>query len=255
MTEATEVGTTSSEVGCAMGDAPAAPSAETFAPSGQLDVSNEVGRAEGSSEGTESPTSHLGYQDLSLAEFRAERSGEFLEPMSRSYAIETFSSPDGLVERVNPDFGDKSGAYDANCADCARAFERSWRGHFEEAAGRSVEIEPGTGFVVEGEPSGETEEWAGERFSDVYDTDDLHDRIGVAGHGASAIVHTDFVGPDGTPGGHAYNIVNDHGEVKVCDAQIHSVAPWTSPSIHAELDGLSTRHRVMAWNAEGSRIW
>lgn len=252
MVDSAELG---SEVGSAIGDAPmTSSSSETQASPEQLDVSSETGRVEGI-ETAESPTNHLGYKDQALAEFRAERSDEFLEPMSRPYAIEPFSSADGLVERVNPDFGDKSGAYDANCADCARSFERSWRGQLEEAAGRSVEIDPKEGFVVEGEFSSETEQWAGERFSDVYDTADLHDRIEVAGHGASAIVHTEFVGPDGTPGGHAYNIVNEHGEVKVCDAQTHRVMPWTQASIHAELDGLSTSHRVMAWNAKGSRIW
>lgn len=237
-----------------MGDTSVMPAGEMDASSGELNIDHGTGRLEGT-ESAELPTNHLGYKDRSLAEFRAERSGEFLEPMSRTYVIEPFTSPEHLAERVNPDFGDKSGAYDANCADCARSFERSWRGQFEEAAGRSVEIEPGEGFVVEGESSAETEEWAGERFSDVYDTTDLHARIQVAGHGTSAIVHTDFVGPDGTPGGHAYNIVNDHGQVKVCDAQTHQVAPWTETSIHPELDELHTQHRVMAWNAYGGRIW
>ena len=255
MAAGSELRATSTEVDAVMGDCtPANPTAEAVASGGELQLNDEVARI-GSHHETELPTNHLGYKDHSLAEFRAERSEEFLDPMSRTYAMEPFSPPERLVERVNPDFGDQSGAYNANCADCARSFERSWRGQFEEAAGRSVEIEPGEGFVVEGELSSETEKWAGERFSDVYDTDDLHDRIQAAGHGASAIVHTNFVGPDGTSGGHAYNIVNDQGAIKVCDAQTHTVAPWKQTSVHPELDGLSSQHRVMAWNADGNRIW
>lgn len=189
-----------------------------------------------------------------LAEFRSEHSDEFLEPMARSYPIDSFSEPEGLVERINPDYGDPSGAYDQNSADCSRSFERSWRGDFEEAAGRAVEVEAGHGFVVQGEPSSETEEWAGGRFTDVYDSDGLRSSLRDGGHGSSAIVHTDFIGPDGAPGGHAYNVVNDHGTIRVCDAQVHAVTPWTEGSIHPEL-GASTWHRAMAWGPDGTRIW
>lgn len=189
-----------------------------------------------------------------LSEFRAQHSEEFLEPMSRSHPIDKFSSPEQLVERINPDYGDRSGAYDQNCADCARSFERSWRGDFEEAAGRAPEVEPAGGLVAHGEDSARTEEWAGERFADVYDSNALQSSLQQGGHGSSAIVHTVFTGPDGAEGGHAYNVVNDHGTIRVCDAQVHTVMPWTEGSIHQEL-GPSTRHWAMAWGPDRTRIW
>lgn len=228
--------------------------ANTFADSAWVEspgpVSIEQTRAEVEHSELEK-SNHLGFKDDPLREFRSTRPDEFLEPISRTHPVEAFSPPENLIDKINPDYGDPSGSYDVNCADCARSFERSWRGDFEEAAGRA----PDRDQVVDGEPSSETEDWAGEKFSDVYNSDDLRDRLETAGHGASAIVHTDFVGPDGDYRGHAFNVVNDQGVLKVCDAQTHEVGPWTGSAIHPDLDGLWTRHRAMAWNSHGSRVW
>lgn len=212
--------------------------------------SSDLGRPE-----AVAPEQH-GFRDRTAAEFRSQHPGEFLEPMARPYPVEKFAEPERLVQRVNPDFGEKSGCYDVNCADCARSFEQGWRGHLEEAAGRV----PDRALVVEGEEASLperpslTEEWAGERFRPVDDTDAFRDRMLDAGHGASAIVHTQFVGPDGMGGGHAYNVVNDHGRLKVCDPQEGMVSVWTDGTIHPDLPP-TTSHLAMGWNAAGSRIW
>ncbi|HWB37774.1 MAG TPA: toxin glutamine deamidase domain-containing protein [Rugosimonospora sp.] len=198
-----------------------------------------------------------GYRDRPLYEFRVRHAEEFLDGTSwrPDREIEPFSDPGTLVEKVNPDLGERSGAYDSNCADCARCFERSWRGHLEEAAGRSVEVQPDGGLGAEGEYSPETEEWAGEPFRDIgADPESLREHLLAAGHGASAIVHTEFLDAEGADGGHAYNVVNDHGSIRVCDAQLATTFDWRAGSIHPLLDR-PTAHRTMAWDARGERIW
>lgn len=195
-----------------------------------------------------------GYMDRPLAEFREQHSEEFLEPMARPQRIEPFSDPESLVERINPDFGSRGSMYDVNCADCARSFERSWRGFLEEAAGRAPQIEPGSGLQAGGELSEQTEEWSGEKFRDAFDPSELRARLEAGGHGSSAIVHTQFVDANGNPGGHAFNVVNSGGEVRVCDAQTHETFSWDPVSIRPEL-GPSATHRAVAWNANGERIW
>lgn len=195
--------------------------------------------------------SDAGYRDQPLREFRAEHEGEFLEPMARTYPVERFGDPDEVVRRINPDYGDASGYYDINCADCARSVERTWRGDHEEAAGRLVQVDA-DGNRYEGEFPAETEEWAGERFTETPQTDALRERLEAGGHGSSAIVQTSF-DFDGDRLGHAYNVVNHHGELRVCDGQTGETFPWAPGSIY-EL-GENQTHLAMAWNGRGERIW
>lgn len=197
-----------------------------------------------------------GYRDRPMYEFRAERCEEFLDGTSwgPGREIPQFSDPDDLVERINPDFGERSGAFDNNCADSARCFESSWRGQLETAAGQSVEVQPHGGLGAQGELSAETERWAGERFTPVGNPESLRRTLEDVGHGASAIVHTEYVNPNGHLGGHAYNVVNSHGEIRVCDSQTRETLAWDPTSIRPELGPMAT-HRAMAWDAEGTRVW
>ena len=199
-------------------------------------------------------TNHLGYKDRPLAEFRTTKENEFIEPKIATYPVEPFENPRRLVERTNPNFGDPSASYDRNCADCARSFERSWRGDFEEAAGRSPQMTSTGEYMPIGESSGMTEEWAGERLRDVYGADDLRTMLSQSGHGSSAIVHTRFMDEDGASGAHAYNVVNHHGKIEVCDPQIGEVFGWAQNTIHPKL-GPHAEHTAMAWDAQGNRTW
>lgn len=220
----------------------------------------DVGESFGSAERTElppvDPPVEGGYRDRPMYEFRAQHRDEFLDgtQWSSPREIEPFSDPDHLVERVNPDFGDPTTAYDNNCADCTRSFEQSWRGHFEQAAGRSVEIQPEGGLGATGEMSSETEEWAGDKFRDIYDPEGLRAGLEAGGPGSSAIVHSEFVDRNGDPGGHAFNVVNDGGRIRVCDAQTHETFDWEPGTIRPGL-GDVTAHRAMAWGPRGERIW
>ena len=195
-----------------------------------------------------------GFKDRPLHEFREEHRGEFVEPIARTHPIEAFSDSAGLVERINPEYQDGTDRFDRNCADCARSFERSWRGDFEEAAGRAPQLDVDGRVEPHGEPSSETEEWADDRFTPTPDTEDLRAALVAGGHGSSAIVHTVFEDADGAPGGHAYNVVNEHGQIRVCDAQIHGTFDWTAGTIHPLISD-RPEHLAMAWDANGDRTW
>jgi hypothetical protein len=196
----------------------------------------------------------LGFKDVPLSDFRATREGEFIEPALETYPVEPFGDPQNIVERINPNFEAGAEPYRNNCADCARSFERTWRGNREEAAGRAPqETSPGV-YEVEGETSLVTEQWAGESFRDVYRVEDLHAAIDRSGHGSSAIVHSIWADENGGFAGHAYNVVNHEGTLKVCDGQIGRTYEWSALSVHPELDG-DARHTAIAWGPKGERIW
>lgn len=209
---------------------------------------------EGRSLDAAGPTNHLAYKDRPLTEFRDTKEHEFIEPKPATYPIEPFREPRRIVERTNPNYGDPSFSYDQNCADCARSFERSWRGNFEEAAGRAPQITASGEYTPIGESSRLTEEWAGEQFRDVYRADDLRTTLDQSGHGTSAIVHTRFMDADGASGAHAYNVVNYRGKIEVCDPQLGEVFDWAPETIHPKL-GPHTEHTAMAWDAKGNRRW
>lgn len=216
---------------------------------------DEIGATERADGPLEKPTNHLGYKDEPAREFRAEHADEYLEPM-KNYPtpIEPFSDPKELAEAVNPD-RDLGDPYQKNCADCARCFERSWRGQSEEAAGRAYQMSPEHGgLVLEGENSSRTESWAGEKFSDTYDPGEVRRRIEAAGHGTSAIVHTAWEREDGQRFGHAYNVVNYRDEILVVDPQHGEILPWNEGTIHPWVSG-RYEHRALAWDARGQRIW
>lgn len=199
------------------------------------------------------PSNHLGWKDAPEREFRSQYPEEYLEPMNRlSEKVEPYSDPAELVNRINPDYETGDG-YRVNCADAARCFERSWRGTAEEAAGRGYRVEGQSGLFVEGEESARTEQWAGERFSDVYTNHDLRERIQAGGHGTSAIIHSSWF-QEGSACGHAYNVVNHHGNLAVIDPQTHEVLPWDPAGIREGLPA-SSRHAAMVWDGSGARIW
>lgn len=197
----------------------------------------------------------LGFKSEELQVFRARHEGEFTNVLSRPYSIEKFGDPDDVVQRVNPFHGDSSRSYDVNCADCARSTERTWRGDHEEAAGRAPRTDATGSIMPYGEASATTEEWAGEKFTPVSDDADLLQALAEGGHGSSAIVHSSWE-HDGRQmaGGHAYNIVNFHDELRVLDGQSGQSFSCVPDEIHPEI-GRNPEHRAMAWNARGVRIW
>jgi hypothetical protein len=198
------------------------------------------------------PTNQLGYKDASCREFRMQHETEYLEPMTRTRPVERFVDPRECCARINPDYDRKNPSYTKNCADCARCFERSWRGHEEEAAGRAAQPE-GRNWAVTGESSERTEEWSGESFAHVHDASTVKSQIEKAGHGASGIVHARFLDSEGDAGGHAYNIVNHQGRVSVVDSQSNEVLDWDDHSIHPKLPR-TFEIKVMMWDKEGRRI-
>lgn len=203
----------------------------------------EVPEETGESSAGESMSDLHGAEDP--REFRLEYPDEYLEPMSRSRAIEKFQDPRVGVERINPEYDPHSAEdpYSTNCADCARCYEASWRGHEQEAAGVAH---------CEGELSERTEEWAHEDFAPT-DAANLRTSLEQAGHGSSAIVHTEFEGP--AEGGHAYNVVNFRGEILTVDSQNGEVHQFSDKEIHPDLDDTwRTKHEAMGWDASGRRI-
>ncbi len=207
--------------------------------------------------------SDSGYRDRPLREFRERCPDEYIEPWASSVRGEEFPRPERFTDTVNPKFGE-SPSYEVNCSDCARAVERTWRGNHETAAGRSIVT--GSDGVPEckGEPPEQMEEWAGEPFTSV-EVADIGERVEAAGPGASAIAISKFEYPDRVTGVHAYNVVNDGGEVKVIDGQSGEVLPWSDetghPFLHDVSDprqsGLRGRGRslAMGWDAEGRSLW
>jgi hypothetical protein len=193
----------------------------------------------------------------SLREFRAEHADAFLEPMSRTTRIERFDDPERTSKLVNPDRVTSMEAYHHNCADCSRSFERTWRGYREEAAGRAYQIAPNEGsrfnLVAEGEQSCLTEEWCGEKLTSVEGMDQVREVVQSGGHGTSAIVHTQFEGENGEPGGHAYNIVNFHGRVEVVDAQAGEVLVWKPCVGHPWMKRVWGSETI-CWGPDGRRL-
>lgn len=196
-----------------------------------------------------------GYRDEELRVFRARYEGEFTDVQSRTYPVERFGNPDEVVRGVNPFYGDERRSYDVNCADCARSIERTWRGDHEEAAGRVPRIDASGAVLPHGEPSATTEVWAGEQFTVAAGDVELRRVLTESGHGTSAIVHSTWE-EDGRQmaGGHAYNVVNFHGSLRVLDGQSGENLEWMPGEIHPEI-GTNPEHRAMAWNAKGERIW
>lgn len=195
----------------------------------------------------------VGYRDRPLTEFRSEYPDEYIEPWSRTVPTESFVDPELTVRDVNPER--RSGApYEVNCADSARAFERTWRGDREEAAGRADTRHHEGGSAPEGELDDRTEAWAGRPFEPVADVEDVRRRVADGGHGSSAIVHTEFTDHDGFAGGHAFNVVNHHGEVRVVEAQGGMVHEWAPGTGHPDM--ATVRHtRAMGWDGRGRPLW
>lgn len=212
-------------------------------------------RESGEQELESSDYARTAFKGGELRVFRARHEGEFTDVHSRPYRVERFGSPDDVVRGVNPFYGDGSRSYDVNCADCARSVERTWRGDHEEAAGRLPRFDPTGAVVPHGESSAVTEEWAGERFTPAPNDVELRRVLTDGGHGSSAIVHSTWE-QDGRQmaGGHAYNVVNFRGALRVLDGQSSENFDWMPGDIHPAI-GRNPEHRVMAWNAKGERIW
>lgn len=201
------------------------------------------------------PAGERGYRDLTDGEFRSLFRDDYLEPMNRGTArIERFSDPRETVSLVNPDY-ETGSSYKVNCCDAARCFERTWRGHAEEAAGKAYQLTEGAGegLYVEGEPSSRTELWAGSGFDGNVAPEEVRHRLTELGPGASAIVHSRWVDESGDVGNHAYNVVNHQGRITVVDAQTSEVLKFSSDGIRPGFGPEST-HLAMLWNQNGDRV-
>ena len=207
--------------------------------------------------------SDSGYRDRPLREFRERCPDEYIEPWASSVRGEEFPPPERFADTVNPKFGE-SPSYEVNCCDCARAVERTLRGDHETAAGRSIVTGPDGVPQCKGETPEQLEEWAGEPFTSV-EVADIGERVEAAGPGASAIAISKYEYPDGVTGVHAYNAVNDGGEVKVVDGQSGEVLPWSDETGHPDMCNVSDpsqsgiwgrgRSLAMGWDAEGRSLW
>lgn len=145
-----------------------------------------------------------------LAIFWESHDGEYLPPTDEDWSpvpttLSPHSDPRLFTRWVNDGGAEQPGRGD-NCADCARAFESSWRGQPQVSAARA----DGQG----GEDFRRIEEWLGvplERSSFARIGSELAD----SGHGASAYVVVIWRGG----GGHAFNAVNYQETVLFVDSQ------------------------------------
>lgn len=192
----------------------------------------------------------FGYQDQPLWKFREKFPGEYIETWEKPVTSERFPAPAHIVGEINPKYR-KSPSYRVNSADCARAVEKTWRGHRETAAGRRI---------LQHESPERMESWAGQPFRSLT-LKDIHDRVEDAGHGSSAIIESRYSTLDGEPASHVYNVVNDHGAVKVIDGQIGRVYSWDFLTGHPELGSVSDFHgthkrsMAMGWDADRRPLW
>lgn len=177
-------------------------------------------------------------------DFRLERLDDYIEPESRARSVEPFRHPAETVESVNPNY-EMGPEYQNNCADCARVFEATWRGRQQEAAGL-VDYSQG------GELPSVTEEWAHEDFRPVTPAE-LRTALETGGHGSSAVPVTYYESPDRS-GGHAYNVINYHGEIITVDSQSGRHFEFSDQAIHKHFEADDTTHFAMGWDAKGRRI-
>ena len=198
-----------------------------------------------------------------LSEFHARYPREYLEP--RAYATECppFGDPADLAKTVNPKFpgnlgefasGDPSGEaaqpYTVNCVDCSRAVEERWRGRSETAAG----LVGAGGHAADGESVGRFDEWAGEAHARV-NIEDVRQRLMEAGHGASVVIAAEGCERDSSESsGHAFNVVNYQGEVRVIDGQLGRDFAWIPGTGHPMFDRIDFAF-VHGWDAEGRALW
>ncbi len=190
------------------------------------------------------------HRDRPLREFRERFPGEYSEPWETTVPTERFRPPERFVAEINPHYA-QSPEHQVNCCDCARAVERTWRGHREVAAGRA------TGF---GEGNNRMENWAGVRYRSV-DAAEIRGRLAAAGPGSSAILSAIVTSESGVRSGHAFNAINDQGEIKAVDGQVGMVEPWSDRTGHPYVrdvlddDGSPGRLMAMGWDPQGRPLW
>lgn len=195
------------------------------------------------------------YRDRPLREFREQFPNEYVEPWETPVRTEEFRHPEKFADEINPKYH-RSAEYKYNCCDCARAVERTWRGHQEAAAGKSLDSDPSKW----GEQGSRMELWAGEGCKSMS-AKEIRDRIASAGHGSSGIVSARFKARNGSMMGHAFNIVNDGGEIKAVDGQVGMVESWNSRTGHPGMSHVFDRSgepgklMVMGWDAKGRSLW
>ncbi|RKT83055.1 Papain fold toxin 1, glutamine deamidase [Saccharopolyspora antimicrobica] len=130
---------------------------------------------------------------------------------------------------------------DVNCVDAALAFHETYHGNPRVAGTAPNGVPQGAGTAA-AEGLGYAPELFGQGTSGLAE---VIDRVTRAGHGADALV----VGFPRSGQGHAWNVVNHHGEVSIVDAQAGTVRPATT-------DGFSWLDRVYAIpvDAEGNYV-
>lgn len=130
-------------------------------------------------------------------------------------AVEPLESPSSwAADRNAGGPGDVGRA--ANCGDCARAVELRWRG---------VDAVAGSARRLDGESTEVMDAWSpGDRVPATFD--DVADRLGQLGPGASAVVGIDR--HEGS--GHWFNALNDGGTIVAVDGQSGAWEAWP-PSV------------------------
>lgn len=114
-------------------------------------------------------------------------------------------SPEWVADR-NPGWPDAAGR-DANCGDCTRASESTWRGVDTQAGAL-------TDAMATGESVSVMDAWSsGDRVPADFDT--VAERLEALGPGSSALVAAYW--SDG--GGHWFNACNDNGVIVAVDGQ------------------------------------
>lgn len=127
-----------------------------------------------------------------------------------------FEPPSSWIRDVNGG-GSAEPGRNNNCVDCARATEVRWRGGSGTAA-RHIDAN------AHGAPAQILESWTGGTLESTS-IESIATALLGHGHGSSAIVVSAWHGG----GAHAYNAVNDHGEVKWLDGQSGRADRWPPP--------------------------
>ncbi|MGW1680197.1 toxin glutamine deamidase domain-containing protein [Saccharopolyspora sp. NPDC002376] len=150
-----------------------------------------------------------------------------------------FADPASFAELINGSRSDQG--RDVNCVDAALAFHETYHGN-PRVAGIASSGVPQSAGTAAAEGLGYAPELFGQGPSGLAE---VIDRVTRAGHGADALV----IGFPRSGGGHAWNVVNHHGEVSIVDAQAGTIRPATT-------NGFSWLDRVYAipLDADGNYV-
>jgi len=148
-----------------------------------------------------------------------------------------FQHPSTWAADINP--SPDTPEREANCGECARATELTWRGLPSVAAGFAS---------PDGEEDSRMVEWAGTELEPT-DPHRIETDLLAAGHGSSALIATDWV----DEGGHWFNAVNYNGKIISVDGQVGVHEDWP-PTRESTGYGLDDFKNILAitFNPDGT---